>query len=375
MLNNFIESKLSPNFAHQAINQLKNLIDHSVTFSLSGMPGVGGSIFLRYLALQKFAHFIYTDTYQLADITRLNYYQLLARELGVDIIPDTEQAVLEKCREQLIYLTSQHHRVVLILNRFDHLKSHFSNQLFADLMNLKNVNLEKIVFIFTANKPYEQLLPTDITADKHNLFSKTVYLKPYTNQDLQELVKISSNAEVHSPEFIERAIQLSGGHYQLLQLFLKSERLEPPFIDQFVKYQLKEIYDYLDYPQKITIKKIAQGKTVNQIDDYLLGVGIVKETTNGFVLFSQLLADYINSSLPTKMSSKEQKLFRLLKDNINKVVPSEKIFTVVWADEPNSASDWALSSLLYRLRKHQTLQQQGLIIESYKKTGYLMTKI
>lgn len=370
----FPESKLGPNFAKDTVKKLKQLIKDNTTFSLCGMPGVGGSIFLRYLSTQHFAHFIYVDTYQLSEITRLRYYQLLARELGAKTIPNQEQEVIETCRKALNKLSQNHKRIVIILNRFDHLKSYFSDQLFADLMSLRNVRLDKISFIFTGNKPYIEVLPESISADKRNLFSKTVFLPPYNQTDTEKLVIISTNTKLRSPEFLKKAIELSGGHYQLLQLFLKSERLEPPFIDHFVKFQLKEIYDLLNYNQKKIVTKLAQKRPVDDIDEYLLGVGIVKKSSTGYSLFTQVFADFILSNKPEKMSFKELTLFRLLKSNLGQVVTKQKIFDIVWADNPTEASDWALSSLLYRLRKHPTLEKQNLVIESYKKLGLMMLK-
>lgn len=374
MNSQFIESKLETPFVEDQIQPIEKIIQGSSSFTLSGMPGVGGSIFLRYLSLQTFAHFVYIDTYQLANITRLGYYQLLLQELGTTKIPNTEQTVLELCRKQLANLVKTNQRVVLILNRFDHLKNYFSNQLFGDLMSLHNVNTEKIVFIFTGNKPYIEILPNNITADKRNLFSKTVYLKPYTKPDLKQLLSISNNATIHSQDFINQALDLCGGHYQLLQLFLKSERLEPPFIDHFVKYQLKEIYDYLNYHQKKQLKKIVLGKNTESIDPYLLGVGLIKETNGQHELFTPIFAEFIRHNTSSKMSAKELKLFRLLKSHLGKLVTSEQIFAEVWSNDPDSASDWALSSLLYRLRKHPSVTSQNLIIENYKKQGYIMFK-
>lgn len=370
----FIESKLKPHFNSETLSIIKKLVDSSVTFTLSGMPGVGGSIFLRYLSLQKFAHFIYIDTYQLAEINRLNYYQQLLKELGGKETYGSEQEILEECRNRLGELAKSEHRIVIIFNRFDQLRSYFSDQLFADLMSLKNVNIEKIVFIFTSHIPYIEILPENISADKiNNLFSKTVFLKPYSKPDLHQLLNISSS-NIHTKEFTEKAIDLCGGHFQLLQLFLKSERLEPPFIDQFVKIQLKEIFEYLNYNQKKIVKKIALGKPISSVDEHLLGVGVVKKTGKTYELFTPLFTEFIKSNSSAKMSLKESKLYKLLKENIGKVVSKEQIFSTIWDKDPDNTSDWALSSLLYRLRKHPTITSQNIIIESYKKLGIMMLK-
>jgi hypothetical protein len=371
---NFIEKKLGPDFAREKIKEIKTLINHSISFSLSGMPGVGGSIFLRYLSLQVFANFIYIDTYSLSEINRLGYYKLLLKELGNNKDLESEQECLELCRSQLQLLTKTNKRVVLILNRFDQLKPIFSNQFFADLLSFINVDREKIVLIITANKPYFEILPTGISADKVNIFSKAVYLPPFEALDYPKLLTISGFSKLHSREFNIKALELASGHYQLLQLLLKSERLELPFIDQFIKYQLQEIYNYLSFEQKKQIKKVAQDKIVGEVDSYLLDVGIIKKNTSSYRLFSPLFQEFVIGTTSNKFSVKEAKLFKLFKDNLNKVVTTDDIFKIVWGGEENSATDWGLSSLLYRLRKHPLVSGQGYFIESYKKLGYRMVK-
>lgn len=371
----FIESKLDKDFSKGLVLKIKQLIKQSASFTLSGMPGVGGSFFLRYLALQDFAYFVYVDTYQLAEINKLNYYKLLLHELGGVNSTDSEQEIIEKCRERLGELVKTKKRVVIILNRFDQLKQYFNNQLFADLMSLRNIDLEKIVFIFTSNIPYPQILPENITADKINLLATTVHIKPFAISDLKKLIKILRLTSIwHSKEFIEKAIFLSGGHVQLLQLLLKSERLDPPFVDQYVKYQLRELFNYLNYNQKKQVKKIALGKLEFEVDPYLINVGMVVKNGNNFQLFTPLLKDYINSLSQDRMSEKELKLFKLLKNQLGKTVLKEEIFQKVWENNPEEASDWALTSLIYRLRKHPTLKSQNYTIESHKKLGYLLIK-
>src|SRR5260221_120339 len=181
----FREAQFSPDFRHEDVAKIKELIDHSITFSVAGMPGMGVTVFLRFLACQNFAHFIYVDAYALSEITKLELYQLLHNELGGTKKLKTEFEAIETCRSLLKELVKNDSRVVIILNRFDQLKKLFDNQLFSDLISLRNVKTDKIVLIFTGNKPYIELLPENIRGDMVNLFSKTLYLKPYSEADLK----------------------------------------------------------------------------------------------------------------------------------------------------------------------------------------------
>src|SRR3990167_9341979 len=140
-------------------------------------------------------------------------------------------------------------------------------------------------------------------------------------------------------------------------------------LDQFVKQQMKSLMGYLDYQQSKQVQKIALGKNVDEVDEYLLGVGMVKTVGSSYQLFTPLLAQYIKENMPIKLPAKEAKLFKLLKNNMGKVVSKDEIFSTVW---PNSedATDWALDALIYRLRKHPFMLSHGYIIESNKKVGY-----
>ena len=144
-------------------------------------------------------------------------------------------------------------------------------------------------------------------------------------------------------------------------------------LDQFVKLQMKGLIDYLDYTQRKQIQKVAlrqaQGKPISEIDDYLLGVGMINDNR----LFSPLLAEYVRQNISVKLPPKEAKLFRLLRNSMGKIVDKEEIFNALWPD--GEGSNWALDALVYRLRKHPFIQNQGYIIESHKKVGYTLTAV
>lgn len=175
-------------------------------------------------------------------------------------------------------------------------------------------------------------------------YSKYLYFKPYSDNDLKKLLKIEEVQPVKNVD-LEKLIELSGGHYQLLNILLNSQKQQNPSLDQFVKLQLKELVNYLDYHQRKTLQKIALGKHIDEVDEYLLGVGMVKKTTSGYQLFTPLLTEYIKTNLPVKLAL---------------------------ADNPEVASDWALDALIYRLRKHPFIKTHGYIIESHKKVGYTL---
>ncbi len=74
-----------------------------------------------------------------------------------------------------------------------------------------------------------------------------------------------------------------------------------------------------------------------------------------------------------KLPAKEAQLFKLLRNNIGKVISKDEIFSEVWGND-SEASDWALDALIYRLRKHSFMTSHGYIIESQKKVGYTLVQ-
>ncbi len=343
---NFKEAQLGPDFAKEKLADFKQLIAEGRSFVVISMPGVGVSYFLRYLAMQDFAKFFHIDIYSLPSLTQDEFYKLLQQELG----------------EKLETLAKKHNKIVLIFSRFDQLKKEFDNQFLSNIQSLTTVSPGKIVLIFTSVKPLPEMAVESISGGNLNFYSDSLYFKPYSEKDLKKLLSIEPYRDTSAEQ-----IKLSGGHYQLLQILRRSQKQQNLLLDQFVKLQMKGLIDYLDYSQRRQLQKIALGKKVDEIDEYLLGVGMVKNLK----LFTPLLAEYIRLNLPVKLPVKEAKLFKLLRKNVGNVVSKDEIFKEVWGED-SEATDWALDALIYRLRKHPFMQANHYIIESHKKVGYTL---
>lgn len=372
---NFKEKKLGSEFCKEIIAAIKKLVDASVSFTVVGMPGLGISIFLRYVAAQPFAYFVHVDVYELSKLTRFELVKLLLKELGAYSNSKNYEQLLKACQKGLEDLVKTHKRVIIIFNRFDQLHNEFDISFFNNLRTLRDVDREKIVMIFAANKPLYMFAPQAIDKGNLNMYSKTLYLPPYSPQDLRRLLILNAPELTKDKASLEKALKLAGGHYQLLQLLLKSERLENPLLDYFIKAQLKILYDYLSYNQRKIVQAIALQKRVHTIvDEYLVDVGLIIKHTNTYRLFTPLLAEFVKSNIPLRLPVKEAWLFRLFKKNLGKVVTKDEIYEAVWPEDPVEASEWALNALVYRLRRNPTFAQQGYIIENHKKVGYVMIK-
>lgn len=366
---NFAEGKLGPNFAPEKISQFKDLIDAGLSFVVMSMPGVGASYFLKYLTHQDFARFFHVDLYDLPFLTSHEFYKLLLTELGGKTSRKTDEQMLKESKSILKSLAGQEKekKIVIIFNHFDQLKKAFDWNFLSNIQSLSQVSSGNIVLIFTSIKPVSDLAPDAVTGGNINFFSRILYFKPYSEKELKKLLEVQPEPK-NPQDSLERLIELSGGHNQLFHILLASHK-ENLLLDQFVRLQLKELVDYLNYSQRKQIQKISFGKKT-EVDDYLLNIGMVKKTASSYTLFTPLLSEYIKISLPNKLPPQEAKLFKLLRSSIGSIVSKDEIFSILWEKNPEKATDWALDALVYRLRKHPYISSQGYVIESHKKLGY-----
>lgn len=370
-LYNFKEFGLGPDFAQDKLKDFAGMIEASSSFTTMSMPGVGASYFLKYLCKQNFAFFFHIDLYLLPTLTQHEFYRLFHREVGGKPSPKTDEQIFLETKNLIKNYAQKYPKVVVVFSRFDQLKKELDENFLSNLQSLSTIIPGKIVLIFTSIKPLHELAPDAITGGNLTFYSKYLYFKPYSGQDLKKLLKLESEPLPTSAQ-LDQLIELSGGHYQLLNILLNSQKQQNLLLDQFVKLQLKGLVDYLDYQQRKQVQKITLGKKLPAVDEYLLGVGMVKQKGASFELFTPLLADYIKANLSVKLPPKEAKLFKLLRNNIGRVVAKDEIFQTLWENEPEKGTDWALDALIYRLRKHPFITSQGYIIESQKKVGYTL---
>ncbi len=376
---NFKEGSLGKDFAKDKLVEFKERIDKGQSFTVISMPGVGVSYFLKYLAMQPYARFFHIDLYSLPTLTHQEFYKLILTELGGKPEKKSEEQLLVEIRETLAHLSStSRDKIVLIFSRFDQLKKVFYNQFLSNVQSLASVAEGKIVLIFTSTLPISQICNEPLEGGNINFYSEQLYFKPYLGEDLKKLLELEPVRTI-SKDVLEGLIKLSGGHNQLLHILLRSHKQQNLILDQFVRLQLKGFIDYLDYTQRKDLQKIALGKHINEADEYLLGVGLVRNlkfkiSNLKFELFTPLLTEYIKLNTSVKLPVKEAKLFKLLRQNFGKIVSKDEIFKTVWPED-EAATDWALDALIYRLRKHPFMKTHNYIIESQKKVGYILIQV
>lgn len=248
------------------------------------------------------------------------------------------------------------------------MKQTFKKETLKNLKSLGLINRDKISFIFGICRRIESLIDPNIEDIDLNMLANTLYIEPYSREDLKELINYYGPYRNISDKEFDAFANLSGGHFQLFQLLMQSEQTEYLESNPYIKISLTNIYNHLTFGQKTTLKKIIDGKSVAP-DSYLINTGLVKESDKGYKVFSKLFEEFIYKQ-NTKLPKKESDLLRLLKQNKNKIVSKEDIFNTVWGKENIDATDWALDALIYRLRRNSRFKLSGFTIESHKKIGY-----
>lgn len=238
----FPEKNLGPDFAKDKLKDFKELIDASISFVVLSLPGVGVSYFLRYLATQKFALFIHIDLYSLPTLSQHEFYRMFHRDLGGKPTAATDEQIFLESKDIIKKLTEENKKVVIIFSRFDQLKKDFDENFLSNIQSIATIFPKKIVLIFTSIKPLVEIASDSLRGGNLNFYSENLYFKPYSKEDLKKLLAIEP-ARIPAKDVLDRLLDLSGGHNQLLHILLSSQKLQNLQLDKFVKLQLKELID------------------------------------------------------------------------------------------------------------------------------------
>jgi hypothetical protein len=361
----FLERKLSKDFCQEATAECLQNINDLSSFNLVSIPGVGISYFLRFLSTRNKNHkFIHINTYEMPEFTKDELFRQLAAKSRGPKQPTNNDASLAAIKQNIDALCQLYQRVVIVFNRFDRLAGILDQNLSDNLTYLRS-NQSKMVMIFvTSNPMYET--HHQILSNSSKIFTKTTYFKPYSPRDLLQVARLDGLPLRNGP----LAAKLSGGHHSLFHTLLRCQDINNPLSDPMDEMMVKQFYLSLNARRREVLGALVEGKRVS-IDDYLTGTGIIKIGADGQPeLFTPLLTKYILQQGTFSLPHKERRLLNLLKRNCGKLVRKNEIFDHIWGDEV--AGDWALNSLVYRLRRHPGFDAQRYTIKSVKKDGYIL---
>jgi hypothetical protein len=370
----FSEKLFRDNFCIGVMHQLLPVIDSGSSCTLVGIPYVGITPFFRYLAGKTFEYFIYIDVHALSAPTKEDLLFALYKELDGTNIKSSYNEILEACKKQLLTLVQQKGKVIILINQIDYLRASFNEGLFINLRALLEVQKNKIIFIISATKPLYEYQEINLYERNLGFASKIIYFPPHNQSDLKEKTLTYPISLRPSKKDLECLYLFSGGHATLFHILLKTNYFNDPLKDSLIVSHLQSIYENYSSPQRFQLRKIAEGKRVSDLDPFLLKIGLVRETPTGYELFTPLLRDYILSLSPTRFTKKEKKLFSLFKKYKNKIISKDTLIETVWEDKASEVTDYALTSLIKRLRKHHLLKKNNYFILNERGEGYKLVK-
>lgn len=365
--------KISAEFAPTQTAEMARRVQAGTTTSIVGIPGAGIALFLKHLSKNLPGFKIYVELSTLPALTTQAFYAELLEKLGGESQNKTAEELVLACKEHLESAAKHNEKIVIFIAGFDRLGPEFSVGFFHYLRSLRAVDPTKIVFVFGLCSRIETLLPANLINTDLSLFSSVYYLRPYSNDDLRSLLLTYGPHMDVNPAEVNRLLELSGGHFQFLQLLLGSEKRGNPAEDPFIQLAFKNVFTHLSTKQKAIVRKLATDGTYPKADDYLTNLGIVKKQGEVYELFSPLFTSCVRTFSAPKLPLKERRLLAILKRNEGRVVSKRDIFDEVWRGQ-EIGSEWALNALLYRLRKHPAFIAQNFTIENHKKSGYSLVK-
>lgn len=366
------DMKNAHTFAAGQLEQAAERVTREASVAILGTPGAGITLFLKQLANHPIGHTVYLDVFSLPEYTVQAFFAaLLVAAGGSGRGKDTVEELVTACQLRLAALPGTE-RIVVCIAGFDQLQPAFSPAFFRYIRAFRANSAREVSFVFGICQPLERVLPGDMVNTDLQLFSRIFYLQPYTPEDMRALLqKYGPYTDLPEGE-IDQLIALSGGHFQLLQLLISSERRHQPVQDPFIQLACQNIWNNLSHDQQACLRKIVHGSGAITPDMHLLHTGIIRQDNSGLTLFSPLFTEYIRRfSLPS-LPLKERRLLSLLKKNKGKVVSKREIYDAVWRGS-EVGTEWALNALIYRLRKHPAFIAQNYTIESRKKLGYVLT--
>lgn len=352
-------------FCKTAASECLKLIQSAVSFNLVAMPGADITYFAHYLETVSKDEFVFINTYEMPEFTKEIFYKQLLIKLGGNV-QHLKDPSLDDIKELLVTKTRESDRkLVIVINRLDRLEKILDQNFFDILRFFKDVDRSKIVMIFISSQLVINQYSPKIK-DLFNLISKTVYFKPYLEADLRQVLAVDGSLAVMEP-----AVTLCGGHHNLYNVLSRCQSLDNPLSDSMVELLVKDLLMSLPRKSQEELVRVAK-KGLKPRDEFLLGLGYVQLEKGRYRLFSSLMTEYIIQKSKTMLPQKEKQLFDLLKAQVGRPVTKTQIFDAIWQQQDGIASDWALNSLVYRLRNHPAFDTKRYVIKSYKKLGYAL---
>lgn len=408
------ESVYPKNCREAEIDKILAFVKKGNAVQLVGLPGVGRSNLLRFLAYNnqarvlhlgenyKWFHFVYMDLSEMKGrsfsevikyiLISLSYSlsergmideQVRVNEFLKEAISLHDELILFQALKRAIDFLSieKELTVVFLFDRFDAYIPGIEASFFTNLRILRNRAKYRFSCVFSLSRPLDELLEQSLYQEYYEfLVGNMVYLSLFDSVSnefrLSYIEKVSGKKL--SEKVKEEAIRLSGGHGKVLRVSaeaLLAENKVPDDVKAFLlsrKGVVSALFEIWDVLLPAEQKIILQNPNVFLDESYPVLAGLFKDGEVMIPLFKDVLSQFPKpatekimfisetnevkqgeESLTEKLSPSEFKLLRFLIQNKERICEKEEIIESVWKDTQTQegVTDQALDQIIYRLRK------------------------
>lgn len=396
------------------VEQILSYIKKGNSAQLIGLPGVGRSNLLRFLAYNnharvlhlgenyKWFHFVYMDlsemkgrssaelikfilislSYSLSERKMTEEQEAVSEFLKEAISMHDELVLFQALKRAIDFLSIEKElTVVFLFDRFDAYIPGIEASFFTNLRILRNRAKYRFSCVFSLPRPLEELLEQALYQEFYEFVAgNTIYLslsdKPSNEFRLSYIEKVSGKKL--SEKIRKEILALSAGQGKILRISaeaLLAEEKDPTDVVAFllakkaVRAALFEVWDVLlPLEQKMLVQDIESFSE----DSYPVLSGLVSSGKIMIPIFEDALPEFPKpeaerivfspetneikqgeESLTEKISPSEFKLLRFLIQNKERICEKEEIIKAVWSDAKTyeGVTDQALDQIIYRLRK------------------------
>lgn len=307
---------------------------------------------------------------------------------------------IDAIRSALNTLINEDYLPTIFFLRFDRLKPIINQDFFSNLQGLKEGTNNKIAYVFTSFKGLNEISPEVFDKKSLSVFCQSQYIKPAKESDMEIVFDTFAQRYniVPHKELKKNIIAYSGGHVQYLHLslILLNEHSKNNQIDLKKSFDIlnnderistlsEEIWESLDTDSKKISHYILDKKKIEpdmeKKSQYLFDVGFFRDKDDLVMIFSPFFSSYLEHVLHTEatkdknveFTKKENALFILLLDNLDKIVERDKIIETVWPEAAElGVSDWTIDRLISRLRIKLINQKNKYSVVTIKTRGFKM---
>lgn len=280
---------------------------------------------------------------------------------------------VEELREFIAILQKQDTPVIACINIF---LTEDASWLVDALDNLRYKHQEGFIFyLFSGTK--EVYSAFNVTSKALMQYLTMLHLVNYN--DAKQIIaehtnKIKSNL---SEDEKKEIFELSCGHAGLVKALtlLRLENPDARFTSTFLLAQPSMVYKLSsilkDFPAEI-IDKVVHGQLTNTEKTQLRQIGLLQ----GDKFFNPLLSDMYRMIHANKrdFSFLEERVYDLLCQQTGKIVSKNDIAKAIWGEDDWEIkySEWAISQLMYRMKKKLVKLEPSATIKVAKGKGYLL---